>query len=144
VAGFTIYVPVVDDDSVDLGLAASGELGTIRSPKLDLQLKCTSHDAAGETLPFPLSTKNYNELRAENVLVPRILVVVVVPQDLTDWLVHSEDNLLVRHCGYWVSLRGMPESENVTSVTVHVPRSNQFTVEAVTQMMNSVANGGLP
>ena len=43
-AGYNVYKPEVDDDSVDLGIAARGGKGTFRSPKLELQLKCTSID----------------------------------------------------------------------------------------------------
>jgi hypothetical protein len=82
---------------------------------------------------YPLNLKNYNDLRI-NALVPRILVVVLVPENLADWLVQSEDELLMRHCGYWVSLRGLPETPNATTVTVELRRSNQFTVEAVVSM----------
>ena len=92
---------------------------------------------------YPLNLKNYNDLRI-NALVPRILVVVLVPENLADWLVQSEDELLMRHCGYWVSLRGLPETVNATTVTVELPRSNQFTVEAVVSMFQRISNGGLP
>jgi len=44
----------VDDDSVDLSLAARGGNGSIRSPQLDMQLKCTARDILGEaTIDFP-------------------------------------------------------------------------------------------
>lgn len=145
VAGFTAYKHEVDDDSVDLGLAARGAMGTVRSPKLDMQIKCTSREILGAvSLAFPLSIKNYNDLRPEDLLVPRILVVVLVPDALEDWLVHSEEQLLVRHCAYWMSLRGMEDRNNVANVTVHVPRNNQFTVDAVREIMNRVGRGELP
>jgi hypothetical protein len=145
VCGYATQEPSVDDDSVDLTLAARGGAGTIRSPKLDLQLKCTSRDVLGEqTVNFPLEIKNYDELRPTNVLVPRILVVVVVPDDLLNWLAHSETELLLRHCGYWFSLRGMLPTANLTTVTVNVPRTQVFDVLGVTAIMQRVANGGLP
>jgi hypothetical protein len=145
VAGFAAYKLEVDDDSVDLGLAASGEMGTVRSPKLDMQVKCTSREIMGnESLAFPLTVKNYNDLRPENVLVPRILIVALVPNDLVDWLAHSEEELLMRHCAYWMSLRGMGETDNQENITVHLPRNNQFTVEALTGIMVRIGAGGLP
>jgi len=129
---------------VDLGLASRGGTGPILSPRLELQLKCTSRDVLSESsVRYPLNLKNYNDLRI-NALVPRILVVVLVPENLADWLVQSEDELLMRHCGYWVSLRGLPETPNTTTVTVELPRSNQFTVEAVVSMFQRISNGGLP
>ncbi|MEH2410455.1 hypothetical protein [Nostoc sp.] len=32
VVGYTLYKQEVDDDSIDLGIAAKGAIGTIRSP----------------------------------------------------------------------------------------------------------------
>ena len=144
VAGCSLYRPDVDDDSVDWGLAARGGTGPILSPRLELQLKCTSRDILGSSfVRYPLNLKNYNDLRI-NTLVPRILVVVLVPENLADWLVQSEDELSMRHCGYWVSLRGQLETSNATTVTIELPRSNQFTVEAVVSMFQRISNGGFP
>ena len=44
VAGYSLYKPFVDDDSVDWGIAAKGREGRIRSPRLELQLKSTSRN----------------------------------------------------------------------------------------------------
>jgi hypothetical protein len=86
VAGFSLHKPSVDDDSVDIVLAQTGGNGTIRSPRIDAQLKCTSKDVIRENyIKFTLSLKNYNDLRPENVLVPRILVVVIVPSEIDNW-----------------------------------------------------------
>ena len=41
VAGYSVYKPSVDDDSVDWGVAAKGATGPIRAPRLELQLKST-------------------------------------------------------------------------------------------------------
>src|SRR5581483_7510794 len=48
VCGYATHQPSVDDDSVDLGIAARGGGGTVRSPKLDLQLKCTARHLVGK------------------------------------------------------------------------------------------------
>jgi hypothetical protein len=88
--------------------------------------------------------KNYDDLRDETVLVPRILVVVLVPDDQTEWLGHTEVELALRRCGYWSSLRGLPPSENATGQTVGMARQRTFTVEALRDIMERVGNGGLP
>ena len=48
-AGYATQEPTVDDDSVDLGVVARGGGGTVRSPRLDLQLKCTARHLLAET-----------------------------------------------------------------------------------------------
>lgn len=85
VAGYSTYRPEVDDDSVDIGIAARGGKGVIISPRLELQLKCTQRDILYDSsVRYQLNLKNYNDLRV-NALVPRILVVVLVPENLADW-----------------------------------------------------------
>ena len=144
VAGYSLYRPDVDDDSVDLGIAAKNVTGIIVSPRLELQLKCTSRDLVDSNyIRYPLKLKNYHELRV-NTLVPRILVVVVVPDNVNEWLQQSESQLCMRHCGYWLSLRGMPDTENLSTVTVRIARSSQFTVAALQSIITKISQGGRP
>ena len=144
-AGYACYKPEVDDDSVDWGIGATGGKGTLRSPRIELQLKCTGRDVREDNhVQFPLKVKNYNDLRHENDQVPRILVVVVVPERVEDWLGHSEEALALRHCGYWISLRGRPDTNNASTITIPIPRGQQFTVESLRGMMERVQTGGLP
>jgi hypothetical protein len=145
VAGYAWSKPSVDDDSIDFTLSSRGGRGTVRSPKLDLQVKCHAQAPPSEpTFSFPLKIKNYDDLRDASVMVPRLLVVVVVPHDLTDWLSQSDSELTLRHCGYWISLRGRPETTNRTTVTIPIERSNQFTADGLSTIMQRVASGGLP
>lgn len=145
-AGFATSKPNVDDDSIDFKLSQKGGLGTIKSPQLDLQLKCTTTPPIPKkpTFPFPLKKKNYDELRDPNVLVPRILVVVIVPHDIADWLRASERQLAMRKCGYWLSLCGLPDTGNSTSTTVNLIRKQIFTVADVTSIMNRISKQQFP
>ena len=145
VAQVVVNEPTVDDDSVDLSFKKKGGGGVVRSPQLDVQVKCTeSANIHANHVAYPLKLKNYEELRPTNLLVPRILIVVTVPDDLVNWLNHSEQELAMRKCGYWVSLRGMAATTNQTSVTVHLPRANQFTVAQLTQIMQRIGNNQTP
>ncbi|MEA5507271.1 DUF4365 domain-containing protein [Halotia wernerae UHCC 0503] len=116
VAGYSL--PEVDNDSVDLGIVSKGGIGKILSPRLELQLKCTSRGILDENyIKYPLNLKNYNDLKI-NALVPRILVVVLVPEKIIDWIKQTESELCLRNCAYWVSLRGMPDTKNTTNITI--------------------------
>lgn len=144
VAGFSVDRLELDFNSIDLQITAGSGEGSICFPELKLQLKCTSRDVIdGDRIRFPLKVKNYNDLR-RNVLVPRILVVVLVPDNLEDWMQQSEAEMCMRYCGYWISLRGMPETQNTTTVTVSLPRSNQFTVQTLKSMIQSISEGNSP
>jgi hypothetical protein len=145
VAGYNVYKPEVDDDSIDWGIAARGGRGTLRSPKLELQLKCTASDIRGERhIAFPLKIKNYNELRHENYQVPRILVVVLVPSNTAEWIQQSEESLIMHKCGYWLSLRGRESVPNDDTITVHLSREQIFSVDQLCSVMDRIAQGGIP
>jgi hypothetical protein len=141
-AGYACQITSVDNDSIDVQLAARGmvhQQAVLRSPRIDIQLKATSHRVLQEGfLAFPLPIKNYNDLR-EPVLVPRILVVLLLPQDEALWLVQSEDAMVTKHCAYWMALLGEPETKNQSTVTVQLPRHQQFTVAGLRSLMEKVS-----
>ncbi len=71
-AGFASYQPCVDDDSIDLGIAASGTSGFPEGPRLKMQLKCTASGRPEEpTLSFRVKRMNYDDLRPSDVAIPR-------------------------------------------------------------------------
>ncbi len=141
-AGYTCQFKNVDNDSIDLQVAARGlvhERAVARSPMIDIQLKATSLAVLKERhLPFPLPVKNYNDLRAP-AFTPRVLVVLLLPEEDDRWLEQSEEAMITRHCAYWMTLLNKPETPNQTSVTVHVPRDQQFTVSALRLLMEKVS-----
>ena len=106
-----------------------GPIGSVRSPKLDVQLKCTAAGiVTSDNLSHQIPMKNYDDLRHDDYQVPRILVVISVPTDVNQWLTQTHDHLLLCHCGYWVSLRGQPEMTSASKenprVTVRLPRAS--------------------
>lgn len=144
-AGFSRFRYDTDTDSIDVGIAGQRGSGTVRSPRIDIQLKCTSSEDKGNAdgFSYPLKVKNYNDLRDEHVLVPRILVVVTVPSDESTWLEHLEDHMVLRNCAYWLSLRGKPETTNTGTLRVNIPRKQKLNVTTLTSLMETVRNGGV-
>jgi hypothetical protein len=141
-AGYTCQVQIVDDDSVDVVIGAAGYVhdeAVLGSPRVEVQLKATSALRTGPRfLTFPLKPKNYHELRRRTV-VPRVLVVLVLPKSSGEWLEITEECMISRRCAYWVSLLEMPESANVRSVSVKLPRSQRFDVEQLQGMMERIS-----
>jgi hypothetical protein len=146
VAGYNVCTYDVDNDSIDLGLVGNRRVGVdLRSPKLDLQLKCTMGDAGAEdSLPFDLSIKNYDDLRDPDVHTARVLVVVCTPDELPEWLHEQPEATAMRRCAYWYSLRAQPASPNTTTQRIHIPRTQGFTVAALTRLMDIIGRGGRP
>ncbi|MGA9380995.1 MAG: DUF4365 domain-containing protein [Phormidium sp.] len=132
----------LDQLGIDLIITGVSVQGVMGFPQLFVQLKCTSRELFDETyLKYPLKTKNYEELRTPNQYPPLILIVVVVPDNLENWLNQSETELCLRHCGYWISLAGALPTENKESVTVSIPRTNIFTANTLQQLMQRIAQG---
>jgi Domain of unknown function (DUF4365) len=145
VAGFTLLSPFVDDDSVDVTLQARGLIGQVRSPQVQLQLKCTKNLNGNAThWTFQLERKNYEELRPDDFQVPRILVILHVPPQPRDWLVPGDDHMRFHRRAYWTSLRGKaPLPEGQQSAMVHIPRANVFDVAGLTQIAARIGQGAL-
>ncbi len=103
---------------------------------IDVQAKSTvSAELNEEHVVCDLEIKNYNDLRETTVGKPRILVLLVLPPDESQWLELTEDELVLRRCAYWYSLRGADETPNRQTVRIHIPRSNLFTVAALKDLM---------
>ncbi len=133
----------LDVSGIDATLTGTVSEDTLYEPQLDLQVKSTSLDILGtEFIHYPLKIKNYNELRKERTVAPRILVVVLIPENLQEWITQSETELCLRRCAYWVSLRGQPQTSNTETVTVYIPRENLFTVNALRNLMSQIQTRG--
>ena len=131
-AGYTCGEPPGPDrDSVDIQIAAGGQM----RPKLDLQLKASIRlSGDGNAFAYPLKVKNYDDLRV-STQTPRLLVVLDLPKRMDQWLVVTVKQLVIRRSAYWVSLSGMQESPNATSVTISIPKMNIFDVPALNRLM---------
>jgi Domain of unknown function (DUF4365) len=146
VAGLTLAKPDVDDDSIDFIICGRGFSGKYSSPRLDVQLKCQMHDECigNDGFSYPLKIKNYNDLRATDILVPRLLIVVIVPKEVSDWLTQSDNEAQMKYCGYWQSIRDMPETSNTSTVSISFPQSNRLDVQGLTDLMQRIASGETP
>jgi hypothetical protein len=141
-AGCSVKDVKVDDDSVDLSVVSRMEGKKLHAPELNIQLKATSQDFMDESeLTYPLKLKNYDDLR-KKTLVPRILVVMVLPDEPAKWLKQAEFKTHLYRCCYWVSLLGQQATTNTTSVSVKIPRKNILTPDAISSMMSVIADGG--
>lgn len=117
----------------------------MRSPRLEMQLKCRAAELPlGDHFSHDLKLKNYEDLRDATVQVPRILIVVLVPEDVASWLTATENELVMRRCGYWVSLRGLPATANQTTVAVSIPRAQVFHPESLRAIMTRIGHGAMP
>ncbi len=106
---------------------------------LDIQAKSTTAAAIGPTeIVYDMELDAYRLLRASTPFTPRILVLLVMPNDEKAWLDHDEERLTLRRCAYWLSLRGRPETRNRKSVRITIPCSNVFSPAELSRLMEKV------
>jgi hypothetical protein len=112
--------------------------------QLDVQVRSTTAASLdNEHVRYDLKVKTYNDLRPVQILVPRLLVVYVLPEDEAEWLSWSEEHLILRRTAYWLSLAGKPEVKNKRTVRLAIPRANVFSVEGLRSLMKRVREGGI-
>ncbi len=51
------------------------------------------------------------------------------------WLSQSPEELVLRHCVYWLSLKGYPPTMNTTTCRVSIPLANVFSLGALRDIM---------
>lgn len=128
-----------DDDSIDVTFQAKGDFGPnrLRSPLIQIQLKCTSQNLiVGEVIKFKLSKKNYDDLRGNDFVAPRYLFVLLVPENSDEWIKHNDDHIALCNNCYWISLRDFEPTKNESSVTVNVPLAQRLTTDTLKQMID--------
>ena len=109
---------------------------------LDIQAKSTTTRGLTATeVVYDLDVKNYDDLRDPQVGCPRMLVLLVFPEDETQWMEQTEEHLLLRHAAYWLSLKGQGPTRNQKSVRVLLPRTNLFSVQTLESLMSKVRRG---
>lgn len=132
----------LDKLGVDLIITGIAEQSLPNFPILYIQVKCTSRNILNEnSLRYPLNIKNYEELSANNTYPPRIIIVVTVPDRPNNWLEQTEAELCLKRCAYWISLKGAAPTDNKETVTISIPRTNIFSADALTTIMQRIATG---
>ena len=132
-----VLEPQVDRGSVD-GILKRATI----SETIGFQAKATSREVIssdGDAVRFPLPIRDYDNLRVERH--PFILIVVLLPDDESEWLTQTDNELCLRHCGYWISLMRHNPVPNRNSVTVRIPTANAFSSAQLIEMMDKVAKG---
>lgn len=52
---------------------------------------------------------------------------------------HTDEQLLLKRCAYWVSLRGAQESTNGSGQTIYLPRKQVFSPEGLNDLLARIA-----
>lgn len=122
------------------------DANTLTEVDIKIQLKATiaEPDDDGTNFSYRLAGANrYNDLRSETISVARILVVLFLPRNAAEWLNHAPEQLVLRRCAYWQSLRGAPQI-TADSAVIKFPKMQQFSPEGLTQLAARLARRDFP
>jgi hypothetical protein len=133
-----------DGDGVDAILRANEKFSPeskIKRFTAEVQLKSTSSTPTEVNghYSFGMRVAHYDKARCTDSLSPRLVVVLFLPKEREEWLVHSTEGLIAKRCAYWVSLYGAPMSTNRVAETIYIPKSNALSVEELRSLMTRLS-----
>lgn len=113
---------------------------------IDIQLKAVSEDWVTyleNSVKYTLEVKNYNDLveraREGGYLIPLILIVFVVPSDMSKCVNSLPDGMITRKEAFWFQLPSDAEfSTNATSVTIEIPKTNKVNTELFPNLFSTL------
>ncbi|MBU4077887.1 MAG: DUF4365 domain-containing protein [Euryarchaeota archaeon] len=144
-AGFMCFRP--QDYGTDIEVGIVEQIGNNRIDtgyRLCIQAKASHNFTTSDPdncIVYDLDVKNYNSLIMENRGIPAILVLYCMPSNDDDWLSVHDNCTTLKYCGYWMSLRGKPESTNSSTQRIKIPKEQMFTDLTLTSIMERIKNG---
>jgi hypothetical protein len=99
---------------------------------------CNSH------ITYKLKKTSYNKLvKDTGIASPYILVLYCMPRDDKDWLsVHDHQQTVLKHCGYWISLKGRERTKNTDKISINIPKDHVFNETSLKYIMKTIQNLG--
>ena len=142
-AGYTVQHTDRDNDGVDSVIKSNGKPADdsiLTSVSVEVQLKsCCSEEHIFKNedgnIVYDIKSRNYNFLVDSNRQLDIILILLYLPSDKQNWISHSIDELIVRKCAYWISLKGLEKTNNNGTKRIIIPKENVFSPDALHQIM---------
>lgn len=148
-AGIAYEIIRHDDDSTDGLLMKRIQLdnGIRFDSQVRIQLKCTSSNSQytdnGEDITYKLKVKNYNDLCIQST-TPIILGLLVLPEEDSQWIKWSSEELLMKGCMYWAEFSNKCESNNKGTVNVKISKTNVVNANTLLDMLSKIAKEEWP
>lgn len=133
----TLSTRLVDSMRIDASIRAKGlfaQESILRDIALDIQLKATVASPVTNNSRISYHFRGidaYDNLRDPLLAVPKILVVLFLPEKQNEWLTWTPENLCLKKCAWWVSLKGAAGTKNSDGVTVYLPEGQYFNCDAL-------------
>jgi hypothetical protein len=134
--------PQPDEEGVDWVLGANLPGLKLRYPRIEVQLKSTglrNLRTSATNITYDLEVKAYEKLICRT-MIPRLLVVVTLPDDPALWLAQTVTDTALKHSAFFVNLLGSPATANTSTIAVDVPISNHLTPTSLLTLMTRAGN----
>lgn len=133
-----------DNRGIDTRLTCYGPFEASYKEEIDLkvQLKATITTPVETDTHFSYffsGIKQYDFLREETKNQHRVLVVLFLPDGHDEWLSVSPEQLILKKCAYWLSLRGADASANSTGTTVYLPKEQLLSPENLLNIFERIS-----
>jgi len=145
-AGFDCKIqPNRHDYGVDLEIAPieiddeGTRLTNGRTLRIQAKATYTVDPSSDGPITYRLKKKSYSKLvRDTGIGSPCILVLFCMPRDNNEWLnVQDHQQAVLKHCGYWISLRGW-EKINRDTIAIEIPKNHVFNESSLKDIMGKI------
>lgn len=112
---------------------------------LEISLKATHRKPKPKatTLSVQIRRDRFNYLREPDWTIPKILVLMVVPESQDAWVRATSTTSVLHHAAYWVNLDGR-EAATAEEPSVAVPLAQMLDDVTLGEMMIRIGQGGKP
>ena len=146
-AGYAVQHIDRDNDGVDALIKSNSKPAPdslLASSSLEVQIKaCCSEEHifvnADGDIVYDLQARNYNILADTHRQLDIILVLLDLPPQKGNWITHNVNNLILRKCAYWISLKGQAQTTNANSKRIIIPHDNIFSPNALHEIMVKIS-----
>lgn len=144
--GLPVLDHIPDSAGVDLGIRLPSRVDHTMSPGIDVRV-CSSSESRqmGSEWHFDgLTEIQFNRLAGTGFLYPRLLFLVRVPDDRSEFATVQTDGMVLRQLGYYRSLEHEPKIDDPDATRrkpVRVPLSNVLTDRTLLALIDQAATG---
>jgi hypothetical protein len=111
---------------------------------IKIQLKATTHSPGSASTHVTYTLRDiglYDELRKHRKATLYFLVVLFLPENRDEWLIHTPQELVLKKCAYWVNLTGAPTTTNTTGINIKIPINQEFNPKNLLNIFHKIASG---
>lgn len=106
---------------------------------IDVQLKAsTTIEFKNGMVKYNLEVKTYKDLIRTDVGTPRILVLYSMPKERLEWVNVSIDEIILKKCAWWHSLKGLPDTANTRTILIEIPQTQIFNSTELKRLIQCV------